>query len=93
MRKRRDFKSIIFKQDGAKVHTANETLDLLHRIFGKRVISNRYPLHFFEGWFWPPYSPDLSPLDYFLWGYVKSKCYENNPKMGEELRKEMKQIF
>ncbi len=87
MRKRRDFKRIIFQQDGAKAHTVNETLDLLHQIFGKRVISNRYPPHFFEGWFWSPYSPDLLPLDYFLWGYVKSKCYENDPKMVEELAK------
>ncbi len=43
MRKRRDCKRIIFQQDGAKVHTANETLDLLRRIFSKHVISNRYP--------------------------------------------------
>ncbi len=92
MRKRRDFKCTIFQQDGAKAHTANETLDLLHQIFGKRVISNRYPPRFFEGWFLPPYSPDLS-LDYFLWGYVNAKCYGNDPKMVEELRKEIKRIF
>jgi hypothetical protein len=24
----------------------------------------------------PPRSPDLTPLDYYLWGYVKSKVYE-----------------
>ncbi len=87
------FKRIIFPQDGAKAHTANETLDLFHRIFGKRVISNGYPPHFFEGWFWPPYSPDLLPLDYFLWGYVKSKFYENDPKTVEELQKKIKRIF
>jgi hypothetical protein len=22
---------------------------------------------------WPPRSPDLTPCDYFLWGYVKDK--------------------
>ncbi len=93
MCKRRDFKRIIFYQDGAKAHTANEMLDLLHRIFGQRVISNRYLPRFFEGWFWPPYSSDLSPLDHFLWSYVKSKCYKNDPKTVEELRKEIKRIF
>ena len=24
---------------------------------------------------WPPRSPDLTPLDYFLWGFVKRKVY------------------
>ncbi|RZB58811.1 DDE 3 domain containing protein [Asbolus verrucosus] len=24
---------------------------------------------------WPPRSTDLTPLDYFLWGYVKEKVY------------------
>ncbi len=29
------------------------------------------------GWSWLPYSPDLSPFDYFLWGYAKDRCYAN----------------
>ncbi len=91
MRKRRDFKLMIFQQDGAKAYTANEMLDL--QIFGKCVISNRYAPRFFEGWFWPPDSLDLSPLDYFLWSYVKSKCCKNDPKTVEELQKEIKRIF
>ena len=28
---------------------------------------------------WPARSPDLSPLDYFLWGYLKGKVYRNKP--------------
>ncbi|GBN66468.1 hypothetical protein AVEN_122480-1 [Araneus ventricosus] len=24
---------------------------------------------------WPPRSPDLTPCDFFLWGYVKDKVY------------------
>jgi hypothetical protein len=24
---------------------------------------------------WPPMSPDLTPLDFFLWGYVKNIVY------------------
>ena len=24
---------------------------------------------------WPPRSPDLTPLDFFLWGYVKDRVY------------------
>lgn len=28
---------------------------------------------------WPPRSPDLNPLDYFLWGYLKDKVYTAVP--------------
>jgi hypothetical protein len=24
---------------------------------------------------WPPRSPDITPLDFFLWGYVKSSVF------------------
>ena len=26
--------------------------------------------------FWPPRSPDLTPCDFFLWGYVKDNAYK-----------------
>ena len=26
-------------------------------------------------WTWPARSPDLTPCDYFLWGYVKDKVF------------------
>ena len=26
---------------------------------------------------WPPRSPDLTPVDFFLWGLLKSKMYKN----------------
>ena len=32
---------------------------------------------------WPPRSPDLTPLDFFLWGHIKSLVYET-PVPGEE---------
>jgi len=35
---------------------------------------------------WPPRSPDLSSLDYFLWGYLKGKVYAIKPRNLEELR-------
>jgi len=28
---------------------------------------------------WPSQSPDLTLLDYYLWGYLKSKVYRTNP--------------
>lgn len=63
----------IFQQDGAKPHTSDETLLFLRRHFKNRVISNRFRALFNCGWMWPPYSPDLNPPDYFLWGGVMSR--------------------
>merc|ERR1719295_1260153 len=42
------------------------------------------------------YSQDLSPPDYFLWGYLKDRVYKNNPRTIKDLknniRKEIRQI-
>ena len=77
--------SAFFQQDGARPHTANRILDFIHESFGSRVLSNRYPERFDEGHQWPPYSPDLNPCDYFLWGYLKDRVYRNNPHTVAEL--------
>ena len=62
-----------FQQDGATCHIANETIQLLHETFPGRVLSR------FDDQNWPPRLCDLTPLDFFLWGYLKSKVYVNNP--------------
>ena len=31
-------------------------------------------------------SPDLTPLDYFHWGYLKSKVYSTQPQSLDELQ-------
>jgi len=62
-----------FQQDGATCHTANATIDLLKSKFGDKLISRNGPVN------WPPRSCDLTPLDYFLWGYVKSLVYADKP--------------
>ena len=36
---------------------------------------------------WPPRSPDLTPLDFFLWGYIKSRVYETVPGSIQELQR------
>ena len=64
---------IWFQQDGATAHTARKSMDCLKEIFGDRVISLRGNVG------WPARSPDLSPCDFFLWGYLKAKVYEHRP--------------
>ncbi|GBO09091.1 hypothetical protein AVEN_272461-1 [Araneus ventricosus] len=35
---------------------------------------------------WPPRSPALNPLDFFLWGYIKQRVYATPPPTLQELR-------
>ena len=45
---------------------------------------------------WPPYSPALNPGDFFLWGYLKERIYDNNPKtlvdLKDNIRREIRCI-
>ncbi|GFX67554.1 transposable element Tc3 transposase [Trichonephila clavipes] len=63
-----------FQQDGKTCHTACAIIDLLKETFGDRLISRFGPVNR------PPRSCDLTPLDYFLWGYVKSLVYVDKPQ-------------
>lgn len=62
---------------------------LLRRTFKNRVISNRFPELFNCGWTWPPYSPDLNPCDFYLWGYLKDRVYRRSPRTIPELKVEI----
>ncbi|GFV76156.1 transposable element Tc3 transposase [Trichonephila clavipes] len=68
-----------FQQDGVTCHTARSTIDLLNDTFGDRLISRFGPVN------WPPRSCDLTPLDYFLWSYVKSLVYVDKPQTLDQL--------
>ncbi|GFX99449.1 DUF4817 domain-containing protein [Trichonephila clavipes] len=70
-----DVQKLWFQQDGATCHTARATMDVLKDTFGDRVISR----NLFGPVNWPPRSCDLTPLDYFMWGYVKSLVYADKP--------------
>lgn len=78
-----DLDNIRFQQDGATCHTANATLNLLRPNLENRIISKIGDVN------WPPRSCDLTPLDYFLWGPVKDKCYANHPETIQDLKYEI----
>ncbi|GFU62545.1 uncharacterized protein TNCV_1313841 [Trichonephila clavipes] len=72
---------VTFMQDGATSHTANLVKAFLIQKFGEdRIISRhcRYP--------WPPRSPYLTPADFWLWGYLKSRVYLSGPSSLSELK-------
>ncbi|GFW39087.1 histone-lysine N-methyltransferase SETMAR [Trichonephila clavipes] len=76
-----------FQQDGATCHTARATIDLLKHTFGDRLISRFGPVN------WPPRSCDLTPLDYFLWGYVKSLVYADKPQTLDHLEDNIRRVI
>lgn len=73
-----------FQQDGATAHTARITIEMLRNCFPEKFISR------FGDMAWPARSPDLSPCDYFLWGYLKSKVYGNEPQDLAQLKRNIR---
>lgn len=61
---------IWFQQDGAPPHNSNIVINYLNNTFPRRWIGTSGPVR------WPARSPDLTPLDFFLWGYLKSQVYQ-----------------
>ncbi|GFX00296.1 putative LOC100569746 [Trichonephila clavipes] len=81
-----------FQQDGgATCHTARATIDLLKEMFGDRLISRLGPVNCVC--VWPPRSCDLTPLDYILWGYVKSLVYADKPQTLDHLEDNIRRVI
>ena len=55
----------IFQQDGEPAYRAREVVELL-----KEVTPD-----FIQPSLWPPYSPDLNPVDYAIWGIMQETVY------------------
>ncbi|KAL4132727.1 hypothetical protein QTP88_009836 [Uroleucon formosanum] len=68
----------IFQQDGAPAHNANIVRNYLNEYFPNRWIGTYGAVQ------WPPRSPDLIPLDYFLRGPLKTVVYINPPTCLEK---------
>jgi len=79
------FDEIWFQQDGAPPHYGTDVRAFLNTQFPRRWIGRRGEIE------WPARSPDLTPLDYYLWGHLKSKVYETQPRTLDELRNRIQQ--
>ena len=70
LRRKRCLTSAIFQQDGAPPHIERSVKEYLTERFpGNKVISRHFDFS------WPPRSPDLNPMDFFFWGYLKYLVY------------------
>ncbi|KAJ4430775.1 hypothetical protein ANN_19366 [Periplaneta americana] len=67
------------QHDGAPPHFSLAVREHLDRRFEQRWIGRGGPIAR------PPRSPDLTPLDFFLWGRMKSLVYETPIETAEDL--------
>lgn len=77
------FNRIHFQQDGAPPHVSRIVKTFLLDNFGPHKVISRGFLNE-----WPAQSPDLSPLDFWLWTFLKEKVYPggNPPQTKDELK-------
>ena len=70
------FRGPWWAQDGAPAHRLLQVRDRLNEVFGNdRVIGLGHNVE------WPARSPDLTPCDFFMWGYLKDKVYSTDDVM------------
>ena len=86
-----DMNTVIYQQDRAPPHCSDRALEFLGWYFlGDRVSLRQTNFR------WPPYSLDLNPCDYLLWGYLKERIYCNNPQtlsdLKDNIRREIRHI-
>lgn len=70
---------IQFQHDGAPAHFSTHVRAHLQATFPGGWIGRGGPIA------WPPRSPDLSPVDFFLWGFLKGLVYETPVETPEDL--------
>ena len=68
-----------FQHDGAPAHYDLNVRRFLDQQFPNRWIGRGGAVS------WPPRSPDLTPLDFFLWGHMKSLIYATPVESEEDL--------
>jgi len=84
-----ELRDIWFQQDGCPAHNTLIVREYLANIFPDKWIGTHGPIR------WPARSPDLSPNDFFYWGYLKTSIYGHNntrPQNLEELREKIFEV-
>jgi len=80
-----DSQGFIFYQDGAPAHMVCVTQDWLQANCHEFIEDNH----------WPPFSPDLNPLDYHVWSAMREKYHklQLKPKKIDELKVALQTIW
>lgn len=82
-------RNMYYQHDGAPAHFQINVRRHLDEQYGRRWIGRGAPVQ------WPARSPDLTPLDFHLWGRVKTIVYDdgNGPSTEAELRRKIITAF
>ena len=70
-----------YQHDGAPPHFSQVVRQYLNHNFPNRRIGRGGAQN------WPPWSPDLNPLDYHVWGYMKATVYAQKANTTELLQR------
>ncbi|GBN63326.1 hypothetical protein AVEN_258090-1 [Araneus ventricosus] len=74
-------RNVWFQHDGAPAHKTSSVKQYLVQELGEQIIGYG---DFQE---WPPRSPDLAPMDFFLWGYLQQQVYTTPPPTLQDLQR------
>ncbi|GBM30389.1 hypothetical protein AVEN_220987-1 [Araneus ventricosus] len=77
-------RNVWFQHDGTPEHKTSSMKQFLVEELGEQVIG--------YGGFqeWPPRSPDLTPMDFFLCGYLKQLLYATPPPTLQDLQRRIR---
>lgn len=78
--------NMVYQHDGAPAHFARDV---------RNHLNDRFSLWIGRGGrvAWPARSPDLTPIDFFLWGYIKSKVYAVECQSRDEMMERITDAF
>ena len=82
-----DYEDFLFQQDGAPPHWKTEVRDFLDQWLPNHWIGRGGPTA------WPPNSPDLTPCDFFLWGFIRQHVYRVPIQNLDHLKQRIKFVF
>ena len=80
-------RQIVFQHDGAPAHNSRIVREFLDETFPDSCIGRGGTVR------WPPRSPNLTPLDFFLWGHIKGEVYRTVPTTVEDMRERIRPAF
>lgn len=75
-----ELNNVYFQHDGAPPHNAAIINNFLADNFANNWIANQGPNR------WPPRSPDLTPMDFFLWGRLKDLIFKHPINSRQDLQ-------
>ncbi|CAG4985761.1 unnamed protein product [Parnassius apollo] len=80
-----NIENMIFMQDRAPPHFTSNVRQWLDNRFPGRWLGLRGPHE------WPARSPDLTPGDFFLWGWANDDVYRSEPRTLDDLEVRIQQ--